>query len=428
VAGYPLDSLVTVWPYDTRINGDTATIGDFDRQVFLEIPAEGLEILESLSAGNTVGETVARYERAHAEQPDIEPFLAALEFQGFVAPQGAGDEPVRLSTHRRGWSVDWISPRVAARLVGVPVLVLLAAVIAAGAAVVHDDPGLLPTPSTLLYPHHFALLTWATAAFTVLGIGVHEMGHAVAARAAGVPARIGIGNRMYIMVAQTDMTGIWMASKRERYVAFVMGPVLDAAVGSALLTTLWASQHGFLSIPWTAQLLLKGFAFTCMMRILWQMFVFVRTDGYYVLSTALGCKSLLKDTENYLRNGIARLRGRAPKVDQSAIPRRERRVIRVFVFLWVAGRVVALFGLIFAGLPLLINYLYQVVLWAGGGESMFGSADFLTIFLLAMLFDFSGLIIWLTKLTRPVRKRWAARLRGRVVDPLVLEAAGDASH
>ena len=86
MAGYPPDSHVMVRPFTHRREGDTVTIGDIDRQVFLAIPAEGMDILDSLAAGHTVGETVRRYEQCYDETPDIEDFLDALQ-QG-----GAQDE------------------------------------------------------------------------------------------------------------------------------------------------------------------------------------------------------------------------------------------------------------------------------------------------------------------------------------------------
>jgi hypothetical protein len=42
------------------------------------------------------------------------------------------------------------------------------------------------------------------------------------------------------------------------------------------------------------------------MRILWQFFLFVRTDLYFVAVTYLNCKNLLIDTRAFLRNQLAR--------------------------------------------------------------------------------------------------------------------------
>ena len=88
---YAPDSLVTVRPFTHRLDGDTVILGDIDRHVFVAIPTEGLDILESLAAGNTVGHTTRLYEEKHDETPDIEDFLEALEQEGFIGEASAVD-------------------------------------------------------------------------------------------------------------------------------------------------------------------------------------------------------------------------------------------------------------------------------------------------------------------------------------------------
>lgn len=83
---FALDGRVAVCPFAHQRDGESVTIGDLDRQVFLTIPVEGLDILTPLAAGRTVGETVALYEQAHGQTPDIEDFLSVLAGEGFVAP------------------------------------------------------------------------------------------------------------------------------------------------------------------------------------------------------------------------------------------------------------------------------------------------------------------------------------------------------
>jgi hypothetical protein len=69
---------VAVRPIAHQRDGPSVTIGDLSRQIFLTIPAEGLDILSALAAGKTVGETVALYEETHAETPNVENLLTVL--------------------------------------------------------------------------------------------------------------------------------------------------------------------------------------------------------------------------------------------------------------------------------------------------------------------------------------------------------------
>jgi len=112
MAQFSADARVAVSSFARRLEGQSATIGDVGRGVFLSIPVEGLEILDALAAGSRIGESVRLYEQAHGETPDIEDFLTALAEQGFVAPcddggpagrapATAAPTPDRSPQHRR---------------------------------------------------------------------------------------------------------------------------------------------------------------------------------------------------------------------------------------------------------------------------------------------------------------------------------------
>ncbi len=411
MTGYPPDSLVTVRPYTHRRDADTATIGDVDRQVYLAIPNEGLDILEWLAAGHTVGAAASKYQEKYAETPDMEDFLLALEDEGFVAPASApvpaAEAVPARPQFRKSWTMDWLSQRTAQRLVSLPVLVVCGIVIVAAVALVVDDPGVLPTPGkALLFPYDFALLTWITVAAALAGVTLHEVAHVVAARAAGVPARIGIGNQLYVLVAQTDMTGIWLAPRRHRYLAFMIGSIVDAFSGAFLIGLLWADRHGLMHVPRTLVLLSYAVLLGYLTRLGWQWFLFLRTDGYYVISTAAKCKNLLGDTEDYLRNLLAKLRLYRHRVDQSGVPRREMRIVRVYALVWILGRLFALSVMGFVGIPVIWSYVYQVLLAVTGQHSMFHTFDFVTITVLTLALDGGGLAVWVVGLVRGgVRRR-----------------------
>jgi hypothetical protein len=235
-------------------------------------------------------------------------------------------------------------------------------------------------------------------ALTLVGVLVHEIGHVLAARAAGVPARIRLSHRLWIVVAETDMTGIWIARKRSRYLAFLAGPVIDAVCAAVLVGVLWARRHGWITLPPTVEQFTGAALLTYLLRLLWQCFVFVRTDLYYVLATALDCKNLLADTEDLLRNCLARMRGSARVVDQSAIPPQEMRAVRAYSVVWLSGRMLALASLILVVLPVLRGYGAQLARTATGGHSSYDTVDLLTLAVVAFGLQGAGLILWIRSL------------------------------
>lgn len=390
---------MAVRPIAHKREGQSVTIGDLDRQVFLTIPAEGMDILSALAAGRTVGETVRLYEQAHDETPDVEDFLSVLADEGFVAPwdDEAFAEQVKQAPAA---SLGRISPAVARRLFGAPVLCACALLVGVAIALLVSDPGVMPGPKALVFHHHLAALSAAMFAVTLVGVMVHELGHLLAARASGVHARIRLSHRLWIVVAETDMTGIWMAPKRRRQLAFLAGPIIDVVCAALLVGVLWAQRRGAIELSPLLVQLTGAVLFSYLLRLLWQCFVFVRTDFYFVIATALGCKSLLADTEDLLRNRWARLRGRAAVIDQSAIPPREMRAVRAYSLVWLVGRILAFASLALVTLPVLAGYGAEVARALSGGRSSYDTLDLLTLAALVIGVQGTGLVVWIRSLHR----------------------------
>ncbi|WP_433498368.1 hypothetical protein ACQP1K_26335 [Sphaerimonospora sp. CA-214678] len=428
--GYPSESHVTVHPFDRRSEGDSVTIGDMERQVFLSVPAEGVDVLDWLADGRTVGEAARLYEEKYGESLDIEDFLQAMELEGFLTPGNgqvvAADRGDRFGGHgsdahghdahghRHAHLLDGhlsrVSPRLARRFFGRTALTFYGILIAAALVLVVLDPDLVPGSTALVFPHDFALLSWITFVVAIGGVLVHEVAHVLAARAVGIPATIGLGNQLYIPVAQTDMTGIWMAPKRARYLGFLSGAIVDAVFAALLIYVQWADRQGWIELSATAMLLLRGILFTYLARILWQCFLFLRTDFYYTIATALNCNSLLTDTEDYLRNFLVRLRLSKLWTDQSGLPRHEMRAVRMYSVLWLGGRVTAIGALIVITLPLLGAYFAGVWTYMTGGETRFGFFDFVTAVVLGIGLTMLGLVLWARNIYE-IRRQRRARTR-----------------
>jgi putative peptide zinc metalloprotease protein len=415
---YPPDAAVRVPPFQHRLEGDdTVTIGDIDRQAFISVPRDALAVIQDLAAGMTVGETARRYEARTGREVDIDGFIAALEEEGFVGDRGPAGEPEAAKKGRYLGHLNWITPQVARRIVSRPVVGLALVLITAMVGLVVSDPGVLPSFKALIYPPNLAILTWVTFAVGITTTMIHEFAHVIAARAAGVPSRIRLSNRMYIPVIETDMTGIWLAPKRARYLAFLAGLLVDAASLSIFIGALWAERRGLIGIPAIPLLVLKGVAVTYIGRIYWQGYLFVRTDFYYTLSTALDCKNLMTDTQYFIENAMLRLVGRRPVHDQSGLSKKERRSVRSFAALWVIGRGLAMLMLFWVTIPLLGHYLWRIFDFVTNPDTILSRFDFVTSVVVAASFSTFGLAIWGVKLARGARQRIIARRRRLTQQP-----------
>lgn len=381
-----------------QIEGDQATIGLPDAAIFLTLPVAAVEILDDLASGHTVGAARQRHIERHGEEAHVVDLLQQLGRRGFVRPAGAAAvaEGAAVPAARRSYHLEWVKPEWAALAFGRLALGGYLALILAAAAAAVWRPQTIPARSALIETEHiaaFALFVSALAIFTTL---LHEVGHVLAARARGVACRLGLGNRLWILVAETDMTGVWALPRRQRLLPILAGPLVDVVSMAGVLLVLSAHDVGWLTLSGLMHRALQAAWWVYLLRLLWQCYFFLRTDFYYAATVLTGCANLMGDTEDYLRGRLAAWRKRGPVIDQSHLPEHERRAVRAYAWVWLAGRGV-LFGVLFlVQLPLLL--VYAPAIWAqladaaaGGPRSTF---DSVALAALSLTVTATGIVMW----------------------------------
>jgi putative peptide zinc metalloprotease protein len=396
---YSSDTHVHVEVLSRQPEPDGVLVGRRDTATFLLLPPEAVEILDDLASGMTVGEAQRRYVERHGETPDMEDLLTTVEEHGFVRPATGESRTPEVTAPR--YHFEWISPRWARRLYGPVTLTAGTGVTLLAAAALVFEPSIVPGWRAAYFPRNTAaglLFLMVTGLFTTF---LHEMGHVLAARARGVSCRFAVGNQLWFLTWETDMTGIWALPRRQRYLPLLGGPLLDLFTASVLVLLFFASTRGWVTSDPTVLQFGRALLFIYVMRIVWQCYFFLRTDFYYAFSNLLGCRSLMRDTEDFLRNVRTRLLGRGEMVEQRHLAPVERRMVRIYSGIWLTGRVLAFLLLLFIQLPLLYHYVMLVVervrngapaATAGGSSMPVVTAVFFALFFL------SGLAMWLRQL------------------------------
>lgn len=358
---YPSESRVIVESLARQRESDGILVGRKDLGRFLLLPADAVEILDDLAAGATVGEAQRGHQERYGETADLEDLLTSLEGHGFVRPlappdsDAAPERPPRRPA--KAYHFEWISQRAASRLYAKPMLVAGALLVALAVAAVALKPSIVPGWRAVYFPVNTAaglLFLMVTGLATTF---LHEMGHLVAARARGVSCRLGIGNQLWFVVWETDMTGIWALPRRQRYLPILGGPLVDLLSASALLVIFFLDAGAWIALPPRVLQFGQALLFIYLMRILWQCYFFLRTDFYYAMANWFGCRSLMQDTKVLLKNLSARFLRIGRPSDQSHLPATERRMIRIYAVVWLTGRALAFALLIFIQIPLLFHYL-----------------------------------------------------------------------
>jgi putative peptide zinc metalloprotease protein len=404
------DCRVQILPFVRQVETEEAVIGLPERDAFIAIPLEALVVLDALAEGRTIGECQESYRERYGETPDLESFLEELAAKGFVASADgvesgvaatlAAVRPVAPRHHFASFPESW-----AKAIFSKQAMCASFALIGVASGMIVAYPSLLPGWRTLFFERHVTAAVLLLMATGLVATFLHEMAHLVAARAQGVLCRMSLGSRLWILVAETDMTGVWSLPRHKRFLPILAGPLFDSTSASLLVLLLFAHRQGWLAMTPLIYQLVSAVLMGCLLRLLWQCFFFVRTDFYYAYATAFNCKNLMADTQAFLRSQFARLLLRERPIDQRHIPAREMRAVRAYSIFWLLGRGAAFWTLFFVTLPLLSKYtIYLGRALLTGRRDAYLFFDSLTILALQLGIAAAGFILWLRSIYQTWRR------------------------
>jgi putative peptide zinc metalloprotease protein len=234
-------------------------------------------------------------------------------------------------------------------------------------------PALLPSSRVLVWSPRAGVVLAVNAAIAWTIIWVHELAHLATARAAGAPARIGLGTRLQFLAAQTDVSGVWAAPRRTRMTVYLAGMGIDVCcAGTCLLIAGLGATHGL------AHQLLAVAAAETLLGLAAQFMVFMRTDIYFVLQDLTGCANLYADGSAFLGYLAGRATRRIRHASDPADPSRQypaarRRAVRWYSVLLLAGTAVCLGIEAAVTLPALVTLIGHAI--SEIGSTAVASAD-----------------------------------------------------
>jgi hypothetical protein len=303
--------------------GDEVTVGRADTNSYAVLPTDGAALLRQLQEGMTPRQGKLWYAERYGEDVDIDEFLAVLDELDLLVKDGeAGttDQPVRWQRLGRAMfsPLAWFC---------------YAGLIGGAIAAFVVWPQAAPHYQNLFFTQYLVVLELGLFLGQMPLILIHEAFHALAGRRLGLNSSLHIGRRLYFLVFETAMDGLVVMPRRRRYLPILAGMLADAVIFSTL--TLIAVAVRLESL--TGRVLL-ALAFATLLRLAWQLYVFLRTDIYFLVVTVLGCVDLHTTAHQMLRNRLNRLLGRRDRLaDEANWHPRDRAVARWYSWLMVAG-------------------------------------------------------------------------------------------
>lgn len=351
----------TPLPFHTLVyleDGDDVTIGRPDTDSYAIFPADGAHLVRRLADGATPAQASDWYAAEYGEQVDVEDIIGALRELGFVREDG--EEPARTEPVR--WQ------RLGRAMFSPLAWVCYALVVAWALLRTVQSPDLVPTAEDLLFSDYYAVISLVLLVAAVPLIAVHEAFHALAARRLGVRSRTRLSYRFYFLVVETALDGLVAVERRKRYLPIVAGMVADCVLLGLLITVADVSRGPGGAETMTSRVCL-GLAFAALLRLLWQFFLYLRTDVYVLITTLLGCVDLHTTSVRLLRNRFLRWTGRTDRLaDESQWHPVDRRAARWYSWLIVAGYTVSLGTFVLALAPVFVRMVSGALDRFGAGE------------------------------------------------------------
>jgi putative peptide zinc metalloprotease protein len=412
---YSGDTRFSVASFSRQDEEEASIIGPDRSGAYLSISATTALVLSLLSAGCTFDEVSSRFCNASDEVEDLHEALSVLEEKGLISPaigeksEAVPNETVTMSPAYPGTAAgNSVMTAVAQLLFRPSALSIYYALICLGILAASADHKHLPGPSSMVFESHRSGWIVFVMLVNLVAVFMHELAHFLAARAIGVAASFGVGNRLWIVVAETNLSGIWGVPRSKRYVPLLAGCICDAVCASLLLCALYMNRHAGVFWGNQTQRVVAAITFTYFTRLLWQCFFFVRTDFYYVFATAFRCTNLMAHTQLYLQNALQQIMGRSTRIDLDA-PDEEISVVRVYAWFWLVGQILALAAFFFISIPVTMKYLHAgvAVLRRPSSVGVGTLADTLGSYVLVLFPWFAGVFMWGRQLVQ--RRSWVTQ-------------------
>lgn len=329
-------STMELFPLRVRQDADEFVVGRPSTGSYVALSRGALEAAALLAHGHSVADTKSALAGPGVGAPPrLRPLLETLLAAGMVRAVDGTTLVEPLAP--RHYHLAFLRRRHVVWLFSRPAVAACAILVAVGVGAAILQPGYLPRAAdALVLPNPVAnlALLWLVS---LLAMAAHELAHLAAATFLGVKASFALGHRLFFAVAQTDLTDLWLVDRGKRYLAYLAGMANDVLLACAAVTVLWLHDHGVIAGPSLLYGTLRLVVLVLVFGVLWQLNFYLRTDLYYVIANATGCRNLAGDAAACLKSALCRLFGGTASDPLGGLPRKEQRIVRAYAVLMVLG-------------------------------------------------------------------------------------------
>jgi hypothetical protein len=384
-----------VIPLSVQKDGEDYLVGNADIGDFYQFPEQGVKILNLLKSGFTAPAIQSRLQDEYQETVDVEGFVEQLTSIGFIHPEADADRAQQQlaaasNNARRTFNVD---PRIAKAIFSAPAQAVYGAIVIYAAANAIADSRLRINFNAFYIEQYRTPFLILVLTLALVHVVFHELGHMLAAARHGIKSKYGIGNRLWMIVAESDLTGILTLPRPQRYFPMLAGLMADV-LWVSLLTILAKVLLARGSIPFAVQLV-QALILDIIISMRWQLDIFVKTDIYFVICNYFRHPDLDRDARIYLGKLLYRLTlGRYGTASSES--HQSLNAVRAFSAIWLAGRVLSVLVLCGVFLPTMARYVISALdMVMGPPVSIWIILDTFTYVAIMLSMIGAGMFVWI---------------------------------
>jgi putative peptide zinc metalloprotease protein len=325
-----LNSTLLLVPIEIRKDKKHYIVEDKTSGEFYEMPDICIDAINMISDGMRLADIqnvlVLKYPD---EEVDLIDFAEQLMDMQLIAEiDGVRLEQIKKPVGDR-LGFLWISPHIGRFFFNKTSYCVYVALFVINIILFINKPNLFPQYKDLFIFDYMALTIPALLLLTFFLVLIHELGHVLAMRAFNLSTRLEVGHRLFLIVLETDMSSVWKLPSKERNVLYLAGICFDTVILAIALITKLIVGNGseiFLSI-------MSIIVLDTVIRMVYQLCVYMKTDLYYVFENASGCYNLMENAHHLISKKIPFIKSK--EIDE--IFTGERKTVFFYSIFYVLG-------------------------------------------------------------------------------------------
>ncbi|WP_226038520.1 peptidase [Aquibacillus saliphilus] len=347
-----LKSQLNLFPLTIRQDKKHYIVEDDLSGNFFEMPKICIDAIHLINDGNSLEQIETQLKSSYpGEDVDLIEFAQQLFELGLI--KEIDGEPIQVTKKNQSpTGFNWLSPKLGRFFFNKITTKMYMAIICINIVFIIINPQLLPA-----YQDLFLFDAMMFNVLTFMGISLalimfHEFGHILAVRSNDLPAKMDVGNRLLLVVFETDLTPAWKLSPKQRNVLYLAGICFDQLMMFIAFSIVLLFPENSVLVAILGVVVLDLF-----IKLIYQCCFYMKTDLYYLFENRTGCYNLMENGKLYLSKWLPFIK-KDPATEEFE---GEANVIRMYGLFYISGLLFTTALFLFYFLPQSVYALSQTL-------------------------------------------------------------------